>query len=30
MDLTFRPLQEELTPYYTKMSGATVVFVANE
>ncbi len=24
MDLTFRLLQEELTPCYTKMSGATV------
>ena len=24
MDLPFRPLQEELTPCYTKMSGATV------
>ncbi len=25
MDLTFRLLQEELTPCYTKMSGATVL-----
>ena len=25
MDVTFRLLQEELTPSYTKMSGATVI-----
>ncbi len=27
MDLPFRLLQEELTPCYTKMSGATVKYI---